>query len=59
MKKILCLLGFHDDESEQETVFKTKSVETSNHRFVCKRCNRKTEWTGGTTFGPIEFNITK
>lgn len=55
--KILCWLGLHDDDYESVRVAGDKFWQTSNNRWVCKRCGRKTEWTGSTTFGPIKFRL--
>ena len=61
INKIKCWLNFHDDELESVDIPEYANCffpgsETSNNRWVCKRCGRKTEWTGSTTFS-LKFKI--
>lgn len=40
MKKLLCFLGFHDDEIKEEILHEDKNSMIGNSWFECKRCGR-------------------
>ena len=51
--KLLCFLGFHEEEDCSEVVYKDEFTETSNILTYCNRCGKIIDYSVSTTLGPI------